>query len=126
MTLPSRILIRLPADERLAMGDIDEESSHQSRTISGIINGPPTGHQDTKSTTIPLRAILQAIKRAILRAINGANLQTICRVSRRHAAGNGPNDTPYAEPSPRAMSNDERDEGRSGTETERYVRGLRV
>jgi hypothetical protein len=78
VTLPSRLLIRLPADERLGGGHQTESSAEPPTRNHRIINGPPTGHQDIESSTLPL----QGINRAILRAIR--------RASRRHGAANEP------------------------------------
>jgi len=39
------------------------------------MNGPPTGHEDIESMTIPLQVILRAILRVILQAILQALLQ---------------------------------------------------
>jgi len=101
VTSPSRIL--------MATRHEGWQRQWTSINISGITNGPPTGHQDIESTTIPIRAIHRAINRAInraiLRAINRAIRRAINRAIRRarhrHGAAN----------EPRYASNDERDVG---------------
>jgi len=124
VTLPSRILM-YTTTRRRAVGKENDHRNHQrnhQRTTYWsprhrvIDHFPYERAAATQTSEPPPRQ--RAINRAILRAIR--------RASRHHGAGNDPNDTPYAEPTPRTASNDERDDGQSGAETEGYVRGSRV
>jgi len=66
--------------------------NHQSE--SSIINGPPTGHPDIESTTIPAsdpssEALPWNRERSVERVV-ATEPQTIRRVSRRHGTANEP------------------------------------